>query len=196
MAWEEESIETGADFQEVGGGKNKLKLIIIVLVVGGLAAAGWFFKDKIFGGDDNPEEAVKEGKMSENNGDKKGGASEEDDTESMDDEGDDAAAGFRVNLEKFTINLSGEGQHFLVTSIVLEVSTEALRDEFIDVDDKALTMIKTRDQINSLLRTKTYAQMRDADEVNEAADEIKHKLSRKLRSGKVLSVYFSEFLVD
>lgn len=193
MAWEEESIESGADFEEVGGGKNKLKLIIIVVLVLGLAGAGYFFKDKILGGGDEEktEQTAEEGKGS-GDGEKGEGGGDEEDVEG----GEEAAAGFRVNLEKFTINLSGEGQHFLIAKIVLEVSTTELRDEFVDPEDTALTMIKTRDTINTLLRKKTYAQMRDADEVEETADEIKHKLSRKLKSGKVLSVFFDELLVD
>ena len=198
MAWEEESIESGADFEEVGGGKNKLKLIIIVLLVAGLAAAGWFMKDKFLGGEDEPKEetaktakAEKPAKTPE-----KGEAAATGEDESFDEDVEDGVVGFRINLDKFTVNLSGDGQHFLIATIVLVVTPEALRDEFLDPDDKALTKIKTRDLINGHLRKKTYAQMRDSEESAETAEELKHKLSRMLKSGRVLNVYYEDFLVE
>lgn len=192
MAWEEESIETGVDFEEVGGSKNKIKIIVIILVVLGLAFAVWHFKDKLFG--DKEKNKASETSEKSTSGDEAGDDEEDGDGE----EGGTAATGYRVNLEKFTINLSGSGSsHFLVTTIVLEVTTSALKQSMENPDDQDLNMIKTRDAINGLLMQKTYSEVRDKDAAKEIANALRTKLSNGLLSkGKVQKVYFSEFLVD
>ncbi len=195
MAWEEESIESGADFEEVGGRKKKIKMILILVVVIGLSAAGWMFKDKILGGGDKAEDKDKKEQPAE-------AAKPADGTEASAPaepgaEGVPAASGFQVKLEKFTVNLASTGSpHYMVTTIVLEVTTQILRDEYVDVEDKTLAMIKTRDTINELLGSKTVEEARDPAARKELAKEIKFRLNRFLKSGQVANVYFNDVLVD
>lgn len=198
MAWEEESIESGADFEEVGGKKNKLKIIIIAVVVLALAGAGFAFKDKILGGDDPTEQATDGDKKAEGKGDDAVAAGDDEEEE---DDGEEQASGFRVNLQKFTINLSGGSTpHFLVTTIVLEVSTQEMKDMMDDPADPSLAMIKTRDVINRLLMSQDYNDIKNGgvDATDDIALAIKTRLNKRLKhtGGKVLNVYFSEFLID
>ena len=162
MAWEEESLESGVDFEEVGGKKSKLKLILIVVGVLALAAGGYFAYQKFMANDD----PVENGGGNKAGGDKSGGDKSGGDGASSksngngngnsnsnsngdgdgdlagDDGGDEDTPGFKVELEKFTINLSGPTSHYLVVTISLEVSTKILQEDLIDQDDKKLYMVK------------------------------------------------------
>lgn len=179
MAWEEESIEGGADFEEVGGKKSPLKLIIIIVVALALAAGGFMAYKKFF--DKPPEEEENSEKPVEEE------VVEED------------ATGFPVSLDKFTLNLSetGSTERFLVTTISLEVSTEELKLALDDEEDKKLYKIKTRDAILKILREQTYEDIKDPDTTKHIADKIKVKLSRIYKKdGEVIGVYFLEHLVQ
>ena len=182
MAWEEESIEGGADFEEVGGKKSPLKLIIIiaaVLIIGGglYLAYTMFFKDKPV-----EEEAAAAA----------AGEEAEPKEELPADE-----PGFKVELEKFTVNLAGsESTHFMVATLVLEVTTAELKGELTDAEDSKLYMVKTRDTINYILRQKTMREINDPESTREIAKEILFKLNRIYRSGEVRNVYFMEILVQ
>ena len=178
MAWEEESIEGGADFEEVGGKKSPMKLIIIVVGLLVVIAGGYFAYTKFIAKPDEPvdgeEEAVEE------------------EPEPVD------TPGFKVDLEKFTLNLAGGGStsRFLVASIALEVSTEELKTDLSDGEDSKLYMIKTRDTVLTILRSKTYKEMSDPDSSKEIGKEIQFKLNRIYKSGEVRGVYFSELMVQ
>ncbi len=179
MAWEEESIEGGADFEEVGGKKSPLKLIIIILVALGLAAGGYFAYKKFF---NKPPE-------------------EEENTETPVEEEvvEEDVTGFPVSLNKFTINLndSGSSEHFLVTTISLEVSTQELKLALDDPDDKKLYKIKTRDAILKILREQSYEEIKAPETIKHVSDKIKVRLSRIFKKdGEVLNVYFSDLLIQ
>lgn len=198
MAWEEESIASGADFEEVGGRKNKIKMILILLVVVGLGVAGWMFKDKILGGGKDEDQDKEKTEKTEAAA-KPAAEGEAAGTAAAAGTGEEGApaVGFQVKLEKFTVNLSGSTtSHYMVATIVLEVTTAQLHAEYIDPEDKTLAMIKTRDTINELLGSKTVEEARDPAARKELAKEIKFRLNRFLKSGQVANVYFNDVLVD
>ena len=179
MAWEEESIEGGAEFEEVGGKKSPIKLILIIVGVIAVLAGGFFAYKKFFAAD--PEE-----EPTEENGEKPEEPEVPPDT-----------PGFKVNLAKFTLNLAGKGDpHYLVCTIALEVDNEELKNDILDPDDKKLYMIKTRDTILGILRSKTFTEMNDPATAREVTKEIRFKLDRIYNNGKVRNVYFSEFVVQ
>jgi len=183
MAWEEESIESGVDFDDSGGKSSKLKLIIIVVAVLALLAAGYFAYTKFLAGEDDPAE-------SEGDGETVAAEQPVEDTPPP-------AAGFKVDLDKFTLNLSGGASpHYLVCTIALEVTTAELQAALTDQDDKMLYMAKTRDGILQVLRAKTFEEVKDPAALREIGNEIKFKLSRLYAEGDVMNVYFSEFLID
>ncbi len=197
MAWEEESIESGADFEEVGGKTSKLKLIIIVLIVLVLAAGGYFAYQKFFNKPPEPEQAAETDQKKAEGGETTVASDGSGGDDPVDEPEEDGGLSFRVNLEKFTINLSGSGTpHYLVCTIVLEVDSEMLKTEMTDVEDPKLYMIKTRDAILQILRAKKYEEIRDSATAREVAKEIKFRLNKIYSSGKVRNVYFSEFVVD
>ncbi len=181
MAWEEESIEGGADFEEVSGKKSPLKLIIIIVVVILVLGGGYFAYKNFMTSDPETEETA-----------------EKKDEEPLpeDDEPEDEI-GFKVDLEKFTLNLAGStGSHFLVTSLSLEVTSQELKDDLLDVEDKKLYMIKTRNKILDILRKKTFKEINDPDATRVIAKEILFQLNKIYKSGKVRNVYFSEIMVQ
>ena len=202
MAWEEESIESGVDFEEVGGKKSKLKLIMIILAVLVLAAAGYVIYTKFLAGEDKPAgntegsgetstgvEGTQQGQQSQ--------PSQPSQPSQQSQQSPPPASGFKVDLEKFTLNLSGGGApHYLVCTISLEVTSQDLKDTLLDQDDKQLYMVKTRDAILQILRAKTFEEVKDHAASREIANEIKFKLSRIYAEGDVMNVYFSEFLID
>ncbi|CAM2009350.1 flagellar basal body-associated FliL family protein [Acanthopleuribacter pedis] len=182
MAWEEESIDTGADFEEVGGKRNPIKLIVIALVVIGVLVGAYFAYNAVM----NKEDAPAEGENAEGTGEQVEEVVEEVVPE----------AGHKIALEKFTLNLADKGKpHFLVTTIALEVTKVELKTA-VEADDK-LYNTKTRDTILRILRTKTFKEVSDQATMKEVSKEIQHKLNRIYgEDGKVMNVYFTEFMVQ
>lgn len=181
MAWEEESIDTGADFEEVGGKRNPIKLILIVLVLLAVVAGGWFAYKHF----------TKEEPVEGENGEGATGENVEEVVEEVVPE-----AGFKVDLEKFTLNLADTGKpHYLVVKISLEVTQETLKTA-VETDEK-LYQTKTRDLILNILRAKTMKEVNDPATMKEITKEIQHKLNRIYGDdGKVMNVYYTEFMVQ
>lgn len=188
MAWEEENIE-GAEFEEVGGTKSRLKLIIIIVAAVLVLGGGGFVVWKFFLQDDAAvaEEVAEASEPSE-------------DMEAEDDVEDPGAApetGFRVDLKEFTINLADEDEdRYMKASIVLEVSTMELRDAMKDEADAKLYMVKSRDLILDILRSKTASDMSDPANIRELRKEISTRLNSVVREGKVMEVYITDILVQ
>lgn len=180
MAWEEESIDGGADFEEVGGKKNMIKMILLIVVglavLGGIGYAVYFFFLQ-----EKPAEPA-EGKETES-------------AEVV--EAAEPETGFKVDLDKFTINLADKGEpRYLVARVALEVSTEIMQTDMTDEKDPKLYRLKTRDQILQILRSKTSAEINDPNALREIGKEIQFKLNRIYKDGKILNVYFVEFVMQ
>lgn len=184
MAWEEESIDTGADFEEIGGKKNPIKMIIMgvvaLLVIGGIVYGVMWFLNK-----DKGKEEEKEGKEGEVIAE----GEEVDEPE--------VVTGFKVTLPEFTVNLADQGEpRYLQIEIALEVDKEELKTHLTEEADSMLYQVKARDTILQILRSKTTKEVNDAAASVEIAKEIKFKLNRMFKSGKVLNVYFTRFVTQ
>lgn len=180
MAWEEESIDGGADFEEVGGKKNMIKMILLIVVglavLGGIGYAVYFFFLQ-----EKPE-AEAEGENAEV-------------VEEVAEP--EPETGFKVDLEKFTLNLADKGEpRYLVARVALEVSTEQMQTDMTDENDPKLYRLKTRDQILQILRSKTSDEINDPNALREIGKEIQFKLNRIYKDGKVLNIYFVEFVMQ
>ena len=178
MAWEEESIEGGADFEEVGGKKSPIKMIILVVVASLVLGGGGYFAYSFLVKEETPTEEDSEVLVEE--------------VEPVDE------TGFKVDLDKFTLNLAGTGStaRFLVAALSLEVSTEELKNDLTQPEDAKLYMVRTRDTILNILRRKTFKEMNDPDISKEIGKEIMFKLNRIYKNGEVKNVYFTELLVQ
>ena len=203
MAWEEESIESGVDFEEVGGKNSKIKLIIIILAVLALLAGGYWAYDKFMaGGDDKPVDGKDgtgqtDGGNGGDSGDSGNSSGNNGNGGGDDDPLPSNTPGFPVNLEKFTLNLSGSSTpHYLVVTMALEVTSAKLKERIEDPNDQYLYTIKIRDAILEILRSKSYEEVKDPATSEELKKEIKFRLDRLFTEGKVKSVYFNEFLID
>ena len=187
MAWEEENIE-GAEFEEVGGKKSRLKLIIIIvgalIVLGGIGFGVW----KMFLQDDSPvaEETTEVSdptKAAQN----QAAPLEKTGTE----------PGFKVNLKEFTVNLADEDEvRYMRAQIVLEVSTKELQDALNDETDPKLYMVKSRDLVLDVLRSKTASDMSDPGNIRELRKEISVRMNTIFREGQVMEVYITDILVQ
>jgi len=185
MAWEEENISEGVDFERVdGGGGSKKKLIMIALAVILVAAGGFAVYKFLLSGGDEAETEAAEGETPE--------------SETAAEAAPEPEIGFKVDLDKFTLNLMGKGgdSHFLVATMALEVTTEELKMDLLDPEDKKLYMIKTRDTILEILRQKSYQDVADPASSKEIAKEILYRLNRIYTNGKARNVFFSEFVVQ
>ncbi|MGE5404766.1 MAG: flagellar basal body-associated protein FliL [Candidatus Saccharibacteria bacterium] len=98
--------------------------------------------------------------------------------------------GTLVALGEFTVNLDDpSGQRFLKATIELEVTDPKMAGE-------GLTEYKPiiRDQINTILASKTVADM-DVRNREELKKEIKNKINKKI-GDKVKDVYFDQIIMQ
>ncbi len=180
MAWEEENIGEGSDFEQVGGGSgSKKKLIMIAVAVVVLLGGGYAAYKFFLSGDDEAAQTA-------------------DGEEAVEEPAPEPEIGYKVDLDKFTLNVTGKGDqlHFLVTTLSLEVTTEELKNDLLDPEDKKLYMIKTRDAILDVLRQKTFQEASSPEASKEISKEIVFRLNRIYASGKARGVFFSDFVLQ
>jgi len=94
-------------------------------------------------------------------------------------------------LDPFIVNLiDNEGERYLKVVMQMELSDQKVLDEM-----KSLTP-KLRDTILDLLSSKTYKEMMDPLGKQRLRDEIAMRMNMTIKSGKVLKVYFTEFVIQ
>ena len=188
----EEEFEDGEGEEGEGEGekKSKLKLIIILVVAllvlggGGFAAYKFFLAPKdpavVEGGEGGPKvtaegEAGKEGNGKEGEG-KQGGA---------------AAKSIVYPLDPFIVNLADPvGNRYLKVRLALDLSSAALQTE---VENRVPLL---RDSILLLLSSKTFAEINSMEGKLKLRGEILHRINQALKTGKVTTIYFTEFVVQ
>lgn len=95
------------------------------------------------------------------------------------------------SLDPFIVNLmDNEGERYL--KIVMQFE---LADQFA-VEELNVIKPKVRDSILDLLSSKTYKEMMDPLGKQRLRDEIALRASGYLTKGKILKVYFTEFVIQ
>jgi len=94
-------------------------------------------------------------------------------------------------LEPFIVNLiDNEGERYLKVVMQLELSDKIMLEEM------KLLSPKLRDTILDLLSSKTYKEMIDPYGKQRLRDEIAMRMNMNVKTGKVLKVYFTEFVIQ
>ncbi|MEW6266643.1 MAG: flagellar basal body-associated FliL family protein [Thermodesulfobacteriota bacterium] len=175
MAKEEmEAVESAAP---QGGGKKKLLLLVIILVVvlGGAAAALTFLAPGLVPG---------LGKKAE----KKADAAH---AEPAAGKTDAAGPGALYPMKTIIVNLMDPGgKRYLKATLSLEMDREPLKAE---VDAK---LPQIQDSILILLSSQTYDDISTMEGKTQLRNQIVSRCNTILKTGKIRTVYFSEFVVQ
>jgi flagellar protein FliL len=94
-------------------------------------------------------------------------------------------------MEPYVVNLiDNDGERYLKVVMHLELSDQKMTEEM------KLLNPKLRDTILDLLSSKTYKEMMDPLGKQRLRDEIAMRVNMNLTTGKVLKVYFTEFVIQ
>jgi flagellar FliL protein len=96
-----------------------------------------------------------------------------------------------VDIEEFIVNIiSGDAAHYVKASITVELTNEAVQSE---VQQR---MPQMRDAILLLIGNKTYEELQDLQGKKQLKAELLSKINTFLQTGKVVSIYFTNFVVQ
>lgn len=96
-----------------------------------------------------------------------------------------------VDVNEFIINIvSTEENHFVKASMTFEVSSDATAEEMTQ------RMPQMRDSIILLISNKDFRELQDIQGKRQLKAELTSRINSILRSGKVTSVYFTDFVVQ
>lgn len=96
-----------------------------------------------------------------------------------------------VDIGEFIVNIiSEDNTHYVKASITLELNNELVKDE------ANLRMPQIRDAILLLVGNKTYEELHDLQGKRQLKAELLSKINSFLQSGKVQSIYFTDFVVQ
>ncbi len=102
-----------------------------------------------------------------------------------------ADIGPMVDIEEFIVNIiSADSNHYVKASLTLELTNEESREEL------TKRMPQTRDAILLLLGNKTYEELQDLQGKKQLKAELINRINSFLQSGKVKSIYFTNFVVQ
>ncbi len=155
-----------------GGGKKKLIIIIVAAVVllCGIGAAVYFLLLK-----KPPEEEPKNEQVEMVQ------ATAEEQTD----------IGPMVDISEFIVNIiSEEGAHYVKASLTLELTNEEVLEE------AKQRMPQIRDAVLLLIGNKTFEELQDLQGKKQVKAELKSKINSFLKSGRVKSVYLTDFVVQ
>ncbi len=161
--------------EETKAGKSKKKLfiiigvVVVVLLIGGGIAGFLLFKT-------NPPDPE----------DKKPGVNVP-----VPDLTQGEMIGPMVDIEEFIVNIiSADSKHYVKASLTVELSSEKTAEEV------TMRMPQMRDAILLLLGNKTYEELQDLQGKRQLKAELMNKINSFLQTGKVKSVYFTNFVVQ
>ncbi len=102
-----------------------------------------------------------------------------------------AEIGPMVDITEFIVNIiSEDNTHYVKASLTLELDSEFAKEEA----DKRMPQI--RDAILLLVGNKTYEELHDLQGKRQLKAELLSKINSFLQSGKVKSIYFTDFVVQ
>jgi flagellar protein FliL len=102
-----------------------------------------------------------------------------------------AEIGPMVNIDEFIVNIiSGDTAHYVKASLTVELTNPEAKDE---VEQR---MPQVRDAILLLIGNKTYEELQDLQGKKQLKAELLNKINSFLQTGKVVSVYFTNFVVQ
>jgi flagellar FliL protein len=94
-------------------------------------------------------------------------------------------------MEPFIVNLrDNNGERYLKVVLQLEVSQPAV------VPELDLLKPKLRDSTLDLLGSKSYQELQDLSGKQKLRDDIMMRLNSFLTSGKIVRIYFTEFVIQ
>jgi flagellar FliL protein len=96
-----------------------------------------------------------------------------------------------VNIEEFIVNIiSGDAAHYVKASLTVELTNANVQ---IEVENR---MPQMRDAILLLIGNKTYEELQDLQGKKQLKAELMSKINSFLQTGKVKSIYFTNFVVQ
>ncbi len=102
-----------------------------------------------------------------------------------------ATVGPMVNVDEFIVNIiSGDAPHYVKASLSLELTNLAV------VDEVNLRMPQIRDSILLLIGNKTFEELQDLQGKKQLKAEMQTRINAFLQTGKVQSIYFTNFVVQ
>lgn len=158
---------------EKGGSKKKLFIIIgavvLVLLIGGSFGAWFLLKEKTATEDGKtPGQGVPIPNLSQQ-----------------------SQIGPMVNIEEFIVNIiSGDAAHYVKASLTFELTNEQVK---IEVEQR---MPQMRDAILLLISNKTYEELQDLQGKKQLKAELTSKVNSFLQTGQVVSIFFTNFVVQ
>jgi flagellar FliL protein len=94
-------------------------------------------------------------------------------------------------MEPFIVNLlDNQGERYLKIVLQLEVSNQ------LAVAELELLKPKLRDNVLDLLTAKTYSELMDMGGKQRLRDEIAVRINTYLTKGKIVKVYFTDFVIQ
>jgi len=102
-----------------------------------------------------------------------------------------AAIGPMVSIDEFIVNIiSADTAHYVKASLTVELTNEQVKEE---VEQR---MPQMRDTVLMLIGNKTYEELQDLQGKRQLKAELTSKINSFLQTGKVKSVYFTNFVVQ
>ncbi|GAB6192667.1 flagellar basal body-associated FliL family protein [Desulfocastanea catecholica] len=102
-----------------------------------------------------------------------------------------AQIGPMVNIDEFVVNIiSGDVAHYVKASFTVELTNIEVQAE---VEQR---MPQMRDAILLLISSKTYEELQDLQGKKQLKAELTGKMNSFLQTGKVTSIYFTNFVVQ
>ncbi|NOR23751.1 MAG: flagellar basal body protein FliL [Desulforhopalus sp.] len=96
-----------------------------------------------------------------------------------------------VNVDEFIVNIiSGDVAHYVKASLTVELSNVEVQTE---VEQR---MPQMRDAILLLISNKTYEELQDLQGKKQLKAELSSKINSFLQKGQVVSIYFTNFVVQ
>ena len=111
--------------------------------------------------------------------------------QSLDFKDESSDIGPTYSLDTFIVNLiGGRGKNYLKAKLDLEMDDEKLKEEI----DKRLPQF--RDSILTLLSSKTNDDIKTLEGKFQLRAEILSMLNQHLKTGKIVNIYFTDFIIQ